>query len=296
MLGALALYKVQKALLAALGSPTASFRWLSFLWSNQFAQLRLHCNPGFVVKPFRRYLNLDYKFPDRVRSLVSHYEFAVERFSSEQLESIYFGAGLILAEFHGKSGVFYRVVLGTHRACHNEGEMLLKIETSKCDVVCFAIFTIGSSKNGKLQIELGTIQGQSKNTDFSVTVLATRDFHGLRPKHLLMAIVYSVARNWKIDTILCVANRTHPNGTNPLFYSNYDTLWEQLGGQLTGMGFYLLPLHFSYPTGINQGRKHRSRHRRRTELKNKIFKMVKNSLTSALTWFVSLQDWNQIAC
>src|SRR5262249_61870008 len=121
-------------------------------------------NPGFVVKPFRRYLNSDYKFPDRVRSLVSHYEFAVERFSSEQLEPIYFGAGLILAEFHGKSGVFYRVVLGTHRACHNEGEMLLKIETSKCDVVCFAIFTIGSSKNGKLQIELGTIQGQSKNT------------------------------------------------------------------------------------------------------------------------------------
>src|SRR5262249_14142296 len=109
-----ALYKVPKALLAALGSPTASFRWLSFFWSNQFAQLRLHRNPGFVVKPFKRYLNENYKFPDRVRSLVSHYEFAVERLSSEQLESIHFGAGLILAEFHGKSGVCYRVVLGTH--------------------------------------------------------------------------------------------------------------------------------------------------------------------------------------
>src|SRR5262245_13988382 len=83
------LYKVPTALFAALGSPTASFRWLSFLWSNQFAQLRLHYNPGFVLKPFKRYLNENYGFPDRVRSLVSHYEFAVERFSSEQLESIH---------------------------------------------------------------------------------------------------------------------------------------------------------------------------------------------------------------
>src|SRR5262245_38051725 len=101
-----ALYKVPKALSAALASPTASFRWLSFLWSNQFAQLRSRRNPGFVIKPFKRYLNENYKFPDRVRSLVSHYEFAVERFSSEQLESIHFGAGLILAEFNGRAVCF----------------------------------------------------------------------------------------------------------------------------------------------------------------------------------------------
>jgi uncharacterized protein VirK/YbjX len=233
-----ALYKVPEALLAALQSPKASFRWIRFLWSNQFAQLRLR-----------------------------HY----------------FGAGLILAEFPGKSGTFYRVVSGTHRLCHNEGEMLLKIQTFKGDVVCFAIVTIGSSKNRKLQIELGTIQGQSKNTDFSVTALATRDFLALRPIHLLMAIVYSVARNWKIDTIVCVATRTHANHTNALCYRDCDTLWNQLGGQLNfDTGFYLLPFRFTYGIGVNQGRKHRSRHRRRTELKNEIFKMVENSLTRAL--------------
>jgi len=281
-----ALYKVSEALIVALQSPKASFRWLRFLWSNQFAQLRLRHNPGFVVKPFKRYLNSNYKVPDRVRSLVSHYEFALERFSGGHLDSIYFGAGLILAEFPGKSGAFYRVLLGIHSSCHNEGEMLLKIQTFKGDVVCFAIFTIGSSKNGKLQIELGTIQGQSRNTDFSVTATATRDFHALRPIHLLMAIVYSVARNWKIDTIVCVATRTHVNhlnGANALFCRNYDTLWKQLGGQLNfDTGFYLLPFRFTYGIGVNQGRKHRSRHRRRTELKNEIFKMVENSLTRAL--------------
>ena len=277
--------KALKALLDALRSPRAVFRWVEFLRSNKFAQVRCRRTPDFIVKPFKRYLNSNYQFPDRVRSLLCHYEFIAKRFCDTQLQSIYFGAGLTLAEFPGKSDTSYRIVLGTHPLCHNEGEMLLKIVTSRCEVICFALFTIGLSMDGKLQLELGTIQGQSQKTNIDATKIATRDFHGMRPKHLLMSILYSFAHHCKIDQIVCVATRAHPNyrnGTNIYFYSNYDLLWSQLGGQLTGSGFYLLPSRFSYCADVNQGRKHRGRHRRRVKLKSNIFRLLENGLTTAL--------------
>jgi uncharacterized protein VirK/YbjX len=277
-------YNALKVLLEALRSPRAFFRWIEFLRSNKFAQVYCRRTPSFVVRPFKRYLNSNYQFPDRVRSLVCHYEFVAKRFCDAQLQSIYLGGGLILAEFPGKSGTSYRIVLVTHAPCHNEGEMALGIVTSRGELICFAIFTIGLSVDGKLQLELGNIQGQSQKTNIDATKIATRDFHGMRPKHLLMFILYSFAHHCKIDQIVCVATRAHANylnGTNIYFFSDYDLLWEQLGGQLTGSGFYLLPSRFAYCAGVNQGRKHRGRHRRRVKLKSNIFRLLENGLTTA---------------
>ena len=278
-------YKASKTLFACLRSPIAIFRWIEFLRSNEFAQVRRRHTPEFVVKPFKKYLNSNYQFPDRVRSLVSHHEFLTQRFCAAHLQSIHFGTGLILAEFPGKSDTSYRIVLRTHPLCGNEGEMLIEIVTYRGEVICFALFTIGLSMDGKLRIELGNIQGQPRETNISVTRIASRDFHGMRPKHLLMFILYCFAHHCDIGQIVCVSTGAHANylnGTNNYFYSNYDVLWEQLGGELTGSGFYLLPSRFTYWSGINWGHKHRSRRRRRTDLKNALFRNLENGLTTAL--------------
>ena len=145
----------------------------------------------------------------------------------------------------------------------------------------------------KLRIELGNIQGQPRETNISATKIATRDFQGMRPKHLLMFILYSFAHHCNIDQIVCVSTGAHANylnATNMNFHSNYDLLWEQLGGQLTGSGFYLLPSRFAYCAGISQGRKHRSRRRRRTDLKSALFRNLENGLTTALLRVPSMQQ------
>jgi uncharacterized protein len=274
-----------KALSAPLRSPRASFRWIKFLRSNAFAQNMLHREPDFAVKPLLRYLNSTYQFADRVRALVSHYEFVTRQFSEGDLASIYFGPGLALAQFTGKSGISYRVILGTYSPCHNEGEMVLKIETSGGDVICLAIFSIGSSADGTPRIELGSIQGAPKHVDASVTKVATRDFHSTRPKHLLMATLGAFAHSCKIDSIVCVSTRTqinYRNGSNDFFHAHYDALWEELGGHWDGSRFYVLTLPISLRNGAKEAATHRSRHRRRIELKAGISEMLQDSLVRAL--------------
>src|SRR5215813_1483792 len=103
-----------RALSAPLRSPEASFRWVKFLHSNDFARQLLRRDRGFALKPVVKYLNATYQFPDRVRTLVSHYGFVTRQFSAAQLDAIHFGPGLLLAEFIGKSGLTYRVTLGTY--------------------------------------------------------------------------------------------------------------------------------------------------------------------------------------
>ena len=195
-----------KALSAPLSNPKASISWTRFLRSNTLARRLVRETPDFAVKPLLKYLNMNYEFADKVRTLLSHYNFVTQEFSEEDIRAIYFGDGIDLAEFRGKSGTVYRVRLTTYAICHCEGEMVLKIETSAGDVICFAIFSVGSFTDGRRRIELGAIQGARASLDPIVTKVATRDFHSVRPKHLLMAIFYSFAAHCKIDAILCVTN------------------------------------------------------------------------------------------
>ena len=113
--------KAFRALSAPFLNPSATVLWLQFLRTNDLARRLGHRDPQFLVKPLTRYLNVTYQFADRVRALISHYEFVRQQFTESDLEVIYFGAGITLAEFLGKSGTSYRVVLSTYSVSHNEG-------------------------------------------------------------------------------------------------------------------------------------------------------------------------------
>lgn len=261
-----------KALSAPLRSPRASLRWVMFLYRNKLARKLLRGNPHFAVRPLLKYLNSNYQFQDRVRTIVSHYEFVARQFSEMQLEAMYFGAGLSLAAFTGKSGTIYRVVLGTYSPRHPEGEMLLKIETSRGEVICFATFSIGCSEQ-KLRIELGALQGARRNVSPDITKIATRDFHSTRPKHLLMALLSRFAGNYDIPLLVCISKKAHMDRSNVCFYADYDGFWQELGGQeLVGSGFYSISLDHVVPARASS--KHQSRHQRRASLKSDIAKML----------------------
>lgn len=275
--------KAAKALSAPFLSPGASLRWIQFLRSNSLAQKVVRRSPDFAVKPVLKYLNTDYQFADRVRTLTSHYDFVTRQFSATDVELIYFGGGLKLAEFCGSTGTSYKVILGTYSPCHNEGEMVLKIVTSNGDVICFVIFSVGSSVDGKLRVELGAIQGARRQHP-ALSILAAKDFHSMRPTHLLMAILYSFAQHCQIHSIVCVSTRSqmcYLDGGNASFRTHYDPLWEELDGRPDSSGFYLLPGELSHRAGPKQNDKHPNRHRRRIELKAAIADMMQTSLRSA---------------
>src|SRR5712672_1438226 len=98
----------------AFASPSATLSWFKFLGSNELAKRQLRLSRPFATKAMARYLNKDYHFSDRVRAIVTHYEFLAEQFHEESLCAIYFGTGLQLASFTGRSGTTYKIMLGTY--------------------------------------------------------------------------------------------------------------------------------------------------------------------------------------
>src|SRR5689334_15411839 len=65
----------------ALTSPGATLSWVKFLRSNELAQKQLKLSKAFTTKAMgSKYLNKNYRYSDRVRSIVSHYEFLVDKF------------------------------------------------------------------------------------------------------------------------------------------------------------------------------------------------------------------------
>jgi uncharacterized protein VirK/YbjX len=268
-----------KALSAPVLNPGATVRWLIFLQTNNLAQKIVHRNPNFLVKPLLRYISNSYEFADRVRVLASHYDFTMRQFSHAAWNRIYFAGGLRLAEFIGKSGISYRVILTSYSDTHNEGEMLLKIETCGGDVICFVIFSVGSDADESPRIELGAIQG-ARRAHPEVSKTATKDFHSMRPNHLLLAILYSFSRSCQIHSIICVNTQSQINRGNPSFVTDYDPFWEELGGRRFSSGFYLLPPKLSHRDGPKQNDKHASRHQRRAKLKAEIAKMMHSQLAN----------------
>jgi uncharacterized protein VirK/YbjX len=260
----------------------ATYRWITLLRSNELLRQLALKRPSFATKPLGDYLNMKYRFSERVHSLRSHYEFVLSRIPKNQLVSILFEEGLVLAEFLGKSGASYRVTLGTHSASHNEGELLLQLENAENQIISFVIFNVGSI-NGKPRIEVGCLQGAVVPWESILTKMATKDFYSTRPKHLIMALLYELSRCWNIDSIACIKTIEqvkYNRGNNPEFYADYDRFWEELGGIPDDSGFYIMPAQLSHrdKATIRKDRAKDRRHRLRLELKNSVFATVRTTL------------------
>jgi hypothetical protein len=264
-------------------TPYATYRWITLLRSNELLRQLVLKRPSFATKPLGDYLNMKYQFSARVHSLLSHYEFVFSHIPQNQLISILFGGGLVLAEFRGKTGALYRVILGTHSSSHNEGELLLQLENAESQIIGFVIFNVGSM-NGKPRIEVGCLQGAVVPWESTLTKMATKDFYSTRPKHLVMAILYELSSHWNINSIACVKTLEqvkYGRGSNTEFYADYDRFWEELGGSPDDTGFYIMPPQLSH-RDKSKGRKDHTkdrRHRQRIELKNIVFAMVRATLT-----------------
>ena len=255
--------------------PHVSRKWVLFLRSDDFIRQWVIQRPVFAFKPFGKYLNRQYRFSDRVTSLISHYQFVRDKIPDHQLNSIFFGDGLLLAEFLGKTGALYRLKLAVNDpSCENEGELLLKLETAEGDRTSFIVFNIGSA-NGMPRIEVGCLQGSTS----SLEKAAARDFHSMRPKHLLVTFLYEVAHHWCITSIVCVKTTEQANFAKKSFAANYDGFWHELGGQLADTGFYALPAHLWHVDKAKPRDSSKAgRHRRRNELKNAVSDMLKQRL------------------
>lgn len=275
--------------------PQSSMRWLACLRQETALHARMRQSPGLTYrllqKPLRPYLNYAYSPAQRLTALVSHYQqrqdipaLATEA-ARQQLLS-----GWFLAEFVGKSGAHYVLRLSHTDRFDREGELLLTL-AQHCTGQRIAIIAFSLNNQSGRGLDIGCLQGAAQQAGAGFIRTVTRDFHGMRPKNLLMFALYDLAACWQIERIRAIDNvhriyhrvrRLFP--WSHALSADYDHFWQELGGEPCPheTGWFLLPSHLHQRSVEETPSKHRAEHRRRLALRDAVDTQIRQALMASV--------------
>ena len=247
---------------------------------NNSSLSRFICHrPRILLKLQRPYLNRAYAPRARLNALLSHYEFADKYFDREFIDKVAGTEGLCLAQVLASDGLSYSIRLTSTDTFDREGELLLSIEQDgeRQRVACVA-FSITSREHCR-QIEIGCLQGARPERGKELVKRATKNFHGVRPKNLLLDALYALAGAWDIDHVMAVGNTDRIFGGStfacaPVF-ADYDQFWRELDGVETTGDQFLLPkkLRHRSISEVPSGR--RAEYRRRLALREHLSTQIR---------------------
>lgn len=237
-----------KFLIRALLQYPYSARWFQFLAAQPELAAVLPQQPQWLHKLQRPYLCTSYGTRAKLRLLQQHYALFLSLFPSGLRTELLGERSVVMARIEGKSGASYRIELSLTHMMDKEGELMLTlIPEATQERLATLAFSFGQNRAGNRQILLGCLQGPSGGGGRERFREVTKDLHGLMPKTLLVKTLCAQARLLEIDQLLAVSNRGHVHNSRLHGYnvvnSDYDALWDTLGGTPLGKHFYLLSSH-----------------------------------------------------
>ncbi|HET7650815.1 MAG TPA: DUF535 family protein [Gammaproteobacteria bacterium] len=274
--------------------------WYAFLLSSPLAAIARH-HPRFYEKPFRPYLHRNLTRAESYRVIREHYLFVQQHAPVTFLAALLENRPFLLNEQSvGDLKAPLYVNLGYARHMRQEGELTLSLgtleshnATPRHEWIASLTFVVHLGASG-WEILIGGVQGgHAGGEGKDGAKLATRVFHGLRPKFLLIDILRQVAGSWNISHIYAVGDDAHVfrrrryrNRIN--IRSSYNDLWREAGGQAVANGFFLLPAaaHRRSPAEIPSNK--RAEYARRYDVLDAIHEEVHAKLAS-------LQQIGQVA-
>ncbi len=178
---------------------------------------------------------------ERLRRIIGHYHMvdnlaAPFRFSVEErlilaeLDSIHPGMMLVLDQpewFLREGGLTMNLFLDSFRAYS----------------IAFSLFRSG---DGRVTATIGGIQGRNRDDMLDTYRDLTRTLHGLRPRDFLIEALRILCRLLQVDHLSAVSeaarHHRHPYFKGVPTSQNYDTIWQDRGGEPLGRDFYSLPV------------------------------------------------------
>lgn len=220
------------------GAATAG--WLRFLNADPFlAELAEAC-PALLHKIYRPYVTATLTSVQRTAALIDHYDF-VRQHGWAPLVREAVRAPVLLARFAGKSGAVYGLRLGAVDAMRREGELVFQLFRGETPL-CFCAFSL--FRTTRAQLGIGGLQGTNVPGGANLIRTATRDLHGLRPKHLLVKLAGALGHAAGCRTLLLVGNRNHAvrrARREGKVDANYDAFWHACGATARPDGDFELP-------------------------------------------------------
>ncbi|HEV2213294.1 MAG TPA: VirK/YbjX family protein [Gammaproteobacteria bacterium] len=228
-------------------------RWHAFLTASPFGRIT-NFYPRFYEKPFRPYLYKSLKSEERCHALVQHYLFLGQHAPKGLIDAVLSNQPYLLNET-SMGGLEEPLAINLTYAKHMQQEGELTLSLGRLDSlhthrehawIASLTFTVCQGKSG-WEMVVGGVQGGHAEQGREDAKLATKLFHGLRPKPLLIHVLREIAACWGIDSIYGVTNDSHCLTRRRYrgrisIKSSYDELWQEAGGVPVAGGFYELPV------------------------------------------------------
>nr|WP_082879320.1 DUF535 family protein [Luteibacter rhizovicinus] len=246
-------------------APLRHLRWLSLLQSHPALREATRRDGRLVERWQHRFISRRFGARKRLDALMDHYRFVSSALPEGLLERMIADGQVVLAEAAMKNGEPLRVLImpPTRKGC--EGELNIALATADSTLLFSATITVLPS-TGELLV--GCLQGPNTEDGQERVRLVTRQCHGLRPKNLLLSLLYGFAASHGLPRLRGISNDGHARSGR--IKASYDTFWIESAGVLARDGFFDLPSTEPERSELEVARKHRSAFRQREVLRREL--------------------------
>jgi uncharacterized protein VirK/YbjX len=246
-------------------APLRHLRWLALLQAHPALRAAALRDGRLVERWQHRFISRRFGARKRLDALMDHYGFVVSALPHGLLERMMADGQVLLADAAMKNGESLRVLLmpPTRKGC--EGELNLALATSDDTLLFSATITILPSTG---EVLIGCLQGPNTEDGQERVRLVTRQCHGLRPKNLLLSLLYGFAAAHGLPRLRGISNDGHARSGR--IKASYDTFWIESAGVLARDGFFDLPSMEAERSELEVVSKHRSAFRQREALRREL--------------------------
>jgi uncharacterized protein len=239
--------------------------FLSFIDAHPVMRAYRLRDPRLLERHMHRYVNAHWHRGQRLSHLHQHYRFALTHLPPGLFELVYALGHASLGSLTAKDGSLLTLCMRPPIFKGCEGELCLQLCDSNEDPLYSIVFTVSDEHPG---IRIGCLQGPRGENAREVVRELTRNLHGLRPKQLMLSLVYAFARHYGITQLLAISNDAHPlrRSGRPLL-SDYDAFWLEQHGKPADGGWFALPPAQVHKSEAEVPSHHRSAFRRREALR-----------------------------
>lgn len=246
--------------------PVQHGRFLALVYGNPHMRAYQQRDPRLLERHMHRYVNAVWRRRRRLEGLSQHYHFALSRLPKALFNSIYAQGHASLGMLVAKDGTLLGLCVRPPIFMGCEGELCLQLNDVHGHPLYRIVFSIVGERRHRIVI--GCLQGPNGDHARDVVRTLTRNLHGMRPKQLMLSLVYVFARHYGIEEIVAIRNDAHPlrRAGRPL-HSDYDAFWAEQHGKMIDGGWYALPPSQPHKSEADVPSHHRSAFRRREALR-----------------------------
>lgn len=257
--------------------PVQHGRFLAFVDGNAHMRAYRQRDPRLLERHMHRYVNAEWRRRWRLEALSQHYRFALSRLPKALFNSIYAHGHASLGMLVAKDGTLLGLCMRPPIFMGCEGELCLQLNDVNGHPLYRIVFSIVGERRHRIVI--GCLQGPNGDHARDVVRALTRNLHGMRPKQLMLSLVYAFARHYGIEQMVAISNDAHPlrRAGRPL-HSDYDAFWSEQHGKTIDGGWYALPSSQAHKSEADVPSHHRSAFRRREALRLQAEQLLAHAL------------------